>query len=215
LSGSFKKIDKTYQELKEERMRPSPESEGETKLKSAPELESEPEEEEVPEPEPEPEPEEEAAEPELKPEPEKEVISDPEPVIKEKELLELKLEPVPAMEPAIEPAAETVDAAITLTVSGLVSEYESDVQAAEAKFSNRVLRLTGIIERVEVKQNLSVNYLVLTADDKVIFQGVRCNFGMQYSSEIGRLNVGQTVTVQGRYDGSIINMSLRDCTLIN
>ncbi len=116
--------------------------------------------------------------------------------------------------PVMEPKTEAVTADMEITVSELLSEYEADGEAADEKFSNRVLRLTGVVDRVEVKENLGINYIILTAVDRNVLQGVRCNFSTQYGSEVSNLAVGQTVTVQGKYDGSIIDMNLRDCILI-
>ncbi|MFC1901104.1 hypothetical protein ACFLYN_05875 [Chloroflexota bacterium] len=244
MSGNYKKLDKTYQEIREERMPPPPvmeeEPEPEPELEPEPEPELEPEPEPEPEIEPEPEPAPEpkprakrktpakpkaaketkaAAKPKsttrkrvakkAEPEPESELEPGPEPEIESEP--ESKIEDSP--EPAV--AAESGEVDMVFTVSELISEYEADGQEAEVKLSNKILKLTGVIERIEVKALLNINYIILTTDAGNLMQGVRCNFGMQYSSEVSQLITGQAVTVQGKYDGSIINMSLRDCILVN
>ena len=75
--------------------------------------------------------------------------------------------------------------------------------------------LTGNIGRIEVKNNLDIAYLILTKEDGNMMQTVRCNFHPMYGEDLQKLMMGQKVTVQGRFDGSIIDLSLRDCTLVN
>ncbi len=190
LSGSYKKLPKTYRELQEERLHrlePEPEAEPE----SEPEIEPEPEAEAEPDPEPE------AA---LEPEPE--AALEPEP--------EAALEPEP--EPEVEP--EPTPAAIELTVGELLSAYEVDEVAAEARFMNQVLEVTGVVDRIEAKDTLGIYYITLTTVEKTLLQDVRCVFNREHGSELNLLTAGQTATVQGRYDGSIIDISMRDCVLV-
>jgi len=111
LSRSYKKIDKTYKELQEERSASrdyvGPEPEPKLELKTEPEPEPEPEPEEKPEPESEPEPEpEEKPEPAPEPEPEPEPEEKPEPAPEPEPEPEPEEKPEPAPEPEPEPEPE-------------------------------------------------------------------------------------------------------------
>ncbi len=117
-------------------------------------------------------------------------------------------EPAPALKPELEPAA------IEITVEELLSAYEAEGIAADAKFVNKILKVTGVVNRREVKDSLDIDYITLTNADKKLLQSVRCTFDKKYRPELNRLKTGQRVTVQGKYDGSMIDISLRDCVLV-
>ena len=179
LSGFYKKLAKTFKQLKGEAPHLQESSAVEETAEQAPEPKPEPI--QQPEPEPVPEPEQVA---ESKPEP----IQQPEP------------EPVPA-------AKET-------TVEELISAYEVDEAAADAEFVNKILKLTGVVTKIEVNDFIDVYYIVLSTAEKKLPQGVRCLFDKKYGPELSQLTKEHTVTVQGKYNGSIIAMRMRDCALV-
>jgi len=225
LSESYKKIPKTYRELKEEKLHKQKPLVREDISELAPELEPElvVELEPVAEPEPvlesEPEPVVELeSKPKPKPKPKRKSKPKPEPVpelkpkLKRKPKPKRKLEPEPV--PELEP--ELVLAAIEVTVEELLSAYEADGAAADAKFSDKTLQVTGVVDRIEVKDVLGIYYITLTSAEKtLLLQNVRCTFDKKYGPELNQLTPGQTVTVQGKYDGSIIDISMRDCVLVH
>lgn len=225
LFKSYKKISKTYKQLKGEKLleqeppvggEPEPIPESEAELVPEPEpklaLESEPELILEPEPVPKPKPKrvpKSKRKPVLKPEPE--LIPEPEPAPKPKP------KPVPKAKrkPVLEPEPEPMPAAIELTVKDLLSAYEADGEAADAKFANKILKVKGVVDRIEAKNILDIYYITLTSAEKKLLQNVRCMFDKKYGPELNQLTKGQTVTVQGKYDGSIINMRIIDCVLVH
>jgi len=240
LYGSFKKIDKTYRQLKEERLNKTvreekiiqepeiePEKEIETKqdlevikrIKLEPESEleieidviQEMEKETVQEDEPskavedknetEIEPEEEIKpESEMPEEPEAEEIQETEP---EAELIK---------EPEPEPEPENAD--MELTVTEILAAYDKDDVAADEKFVNKILRVTGTVSMIDIKAKLDTHYIRLTGSGGDPWQSVQCIFDKKHSSALGQLEKAQTVTAQGRYSGSIIAIRMVDCVLI-
>jgi hypothetical protein len=265
ISNSYKKIPKTYHQLKQESLHdskpapePEPELEPETEVtpeakeESAPE--PEPEVEPVPEPELEPEPETEATpeakeepapepepevepvpEPELEPEPETEATPEakeepapePEPEVEpvpEPELEpepeteatpEAKEEPAPEPEPEVEPVPEPeLEPAMELTVDELLSAYVTDEAAADAKLANKLLRVTGVVATIDVKEMLDNHYIRLTTAERNLLRSVRCVFDKTQAPVLQKLAIGQTVTVQGIYRGSIIEIRMLDCVLV-
>ena len=237
LSGSYKKISKTYRQLKEERLpspleveepEPVPVLEAELEPVSEPEAVSEPEPEPVLEIKP---------EAESTPESIPETATKPKPRIKRKPAAKRKSAPKskpeakskpaakaePAPEPESEPEAELepvsepepAPASIEVTVAELLYAYESDGEAADARFADKILRVTGVVDRIEVKDTLDINYITLTTTETNLLQNVRCTFDKKYGPELNQLAPGQMATVQGKYDGSIIDISLRDCVLVH
>lgn len=244
LSGSYKKIPKTYRELKEERQ-PQPlvveEAEPEPVPVAESELEpvSEAETETILETEPVVS--ETVAEPILEPEltvkpkpkarrkPAAKRKSAPRTTTKTKPAArrkratraestpEIKPEPLAEAEPESPPEAEPepAPAVIELTVDELFSAYETDGTAADARFANQILKVTGVVDRIEVKEALDIYYITLTGAEKtLLLQSVRCMFGKKDAPQLSQLIKGQTLTVRGRYDGSMINTRLVDCVLI-
>ncbi|MFC1992661.1 hypothetical protein ACFLV3_02470 [Chloroflexota bacterium] len=199
VSGIYKKISKTYKQVQEEKQ-PMPEPE------PSPEPTPEPDPVSTPPPEPEPTP---KAEPDTEPEPKlsPEVISELVPETTPE--LEPELEPESAPEPEPEPASAEME----LTVEELYLAYEEGEATADAKLANKILKVTGVVSRIEVKEMNDIYYILITSADQDMIQNVRCLFDKQYGSELNRLTIGETVTVQGRYDGSLLNIRMRDCTL--
>ncbi len=154
-----------------------------------------------PEPEPKPKPE---PEPESKPEPKPESKPEPKP--------ESKPEPKPEPEP--EPKPEPLPVAMEVTVDDLLSAYREQGEAADGRFADKILSLTGVVTRVEINDNLDVYYIILSSLEKKHWQSIRCVFEKKYQAELSRLAKEQTATVRGRYNGSIIDIRMRDCVLV-
>ena len=166
----------------------------------------------VPEPEPVPAPEPELdLEPEPVPEPELEPtpVAEPEP--------EPQPEPVPVTEPAPKPvpelAPEPTTGAIAVTVDELNSAFNTDKAAANAKLMNKILKVTGTVDKIFVKEHLDIQYIMLTSSGNRENWSVRCTFGREYGPHLTRLSPGQMETVQGKYAGYERNIILKDCAL--
>ncbi len=242
--GPFKKIDKTYRQLKEERrcecetapqVEPEPECEPEIELKQdlavikAIDLEvelvgetvGEEEPQEVlkaggePEPEIECEPEaEKSAEPEAEPEEVKAETCEETEEVKEPvcEVEEEKEEPEPEVE-LCKPEPEPPD--MELSVEEILAAYQEDDAAADEKFAGKVLRVTGVVAMIDIKERLDTHYIRLAAGEGDFMQDLQCMFDKKYAPALRELDKGQQATVQGRYNGSLIAMRIVDCVLID
>lgn len=136
---------------------------------------------------------------------------EPEPVF------ECKLEQVPELEPAtvMQPKPESVVTAIEVTVDELFSAYATDEELTDKRFGNKMLKVTGIVSRTRIADFLEYHYINLTNTENSLLEHLRCFFDKKHGPELSRLITGQEVTVQGRYDGSIVNICLRDCVLVS
>lgn len=148
----------------------------------------------------------------LEPEPESIFESEPEPV------LESQREPIPEPEREVEPMPESKLepelAAVELTVEELFSAYATDEVAADTKFANKLLRVTGVVAMIDVKDMLDTHYIRLARTERDLLQSVRCMFDKKHAPVLQQLVIGQTVTVQGIYNGSIIGIRMMDCVLV-
>lgn len=249
LTGHYKKIKKTFRELKEEResqqfseeVSPEPPSKASpapvVKPKPAPAAARAPEPVRKAEPEPPPEPpviqrpatnieaaaqatpSEPAPPPPTAAQPQvaAEKMIEPAPASQPQLMAETRIEPILATlpQPAPEVKPQPASPALEITVADLLSAYETEGPDANARFAGKVLKVTGAIDKINVKTALDVYQITLNNPGRsLLLQGVRCVFDRKYAGELNRLAPGQTVTVQGKYDGSIIDISLRDCFLV-
>lgn len=149
----------------------------------------------VPEPEPEP-----RIEPEIKPSVEPEEEPPPEP--------EKEAEPVAETEP--EPEAP----AIILTVDEIFKEYTEDESAADARFVNKLLQVTGMVTMIDVKDILDIHCIRISGAEGNNTQSVKCMFDKKHAPLLKELQKGQTVTVRGVFDGSLIAIRMVNCALV-
>ena len=249
LSKAYRKIPKTYKQLKEERLQKQTlSSGGETGALAEPEAEpavdTETETEVVMETEPvlvaDTEPESEAIaeiEPEgeaaTEAEVEAEAVAEPEPAPKPRarRVAKAKAKAKPAPKPKAKPKAkaepetlsepetaskpETTPAAIEITVEELLSAYATEGVATDAKFVNKILEVTGVVDRIEIKEDLDIQYINLTNAAQNLLQSIRCIFDKKHVPKLNSLTTGQAVTVQGTYDGSIMDIRMKDCVLVH
>lgn len=108
---------------------------------------------------------------------------------------------------------EPMPAAIEVTVKELASAYETDEETADARFGNKILKVTGLVKRIEVKDTLDIHYITLSEEGDLL-QSVRSMFDKGHEDELNRLTKGQMVTVQGKFDGSIVQLRMRHCVLV-
>ena len=133
-------------------------------------------------------------------------------------MLESQREPIPETEQEVEPIQnhkpEPGPVAMELTVDELLLAYTTDEIAADAKFVNKLLRVTGVVAMIDVKAMLDTHYIRLTGAQRNLLQSVQCMFDKKHAPILKQLEKGQTVTVQGEYNGSLIAIRMIDCSLV-
>jgi len=145
------------------------------------------------------------------PEPEPEQVVEPEP----EPVLEAEPEPTPEPEPVVEPETELTSGLIEVGIEGLYSAFTADRDASDARYKNRMLRVTGLLYRTVINENLDVAYIILTSAKKYGEWKVSCTFSKEHEKELRQLTTQQMVTVQGNYDGYRVNVQIRDCVLVH
>jgi hypothetical protein len=236
MSRSYKKIDSTFRELYGERMSvpfvlAEPEQKPEPALEpvseagriSAPETLPEPEREQAIEPEPAMEAETKAeeirkSEPEPELEPRVEPVSGPEPESRSETDQVIELGPASEAEPEAEqvrvPETEAEPGLTKLSVEDLYAALDGGVAAADARFRDKTLVLTGLVYRSIINENLDVAYVILTSTKKYGDWQVTCTFDKGHEGEIRRLRERDTITVKGKYDGYGATFLVRECTFV-
>lgn len=211
ISKSYKEIPKSYQELRVERQRKWEQTaREETEASLLPPIH-------VPEPETEVTSELEV-EPMLEPEAEVtlEAEAKPMPETEAEVTLEAEAKPMsePKAKPMPEPKAEPISTAVGMTTEELYSAYKANAVEADAKYKGKILTVTGTVHKIVTKDTFDIYYVMLTSAEKHEKWNVRCTFDKTHELELERLTAGQTVTVQGKYDGYRTNILMRDCALV-
>jgi len=233
--GPFKKIEKTYRQLKDEREDRTgtvQQAELEQKIELKQDLETikginleietgeEGEKEAEPEEaKPEAEEETEGEEGEGK-KPAQEVEAELEKLVELEEEPQKETKVTQEVEPEIElmqepePESEPEPPDMELSIGELLAAYDEDDIAADEKFVNKVLRVTGVVSMIDIKDILDRHYIRLTTGKEGFMQSLQCMFDKKHAPALRELEKGQTVTVQGRYNGSVIAMRIVDCVII-
>ncbi len=93
-----------------------------------------------------------------------------------------------------------------MTIEKLTAAYENDSTEYE-RYRNSVIKLTGLVNRIER------NYIVLTDKFKPA-KSVLCVFDKTRYPELKKIKTGQVITVQGEFEGSVLQVSMRHCSLV-
>jgi len=120
--------------------------------------------------------------------------------------------PAPVAVPSLEPKATT--GVVTATVEELNAAFNSDKAGANAKLLDKALKVAGTVDKVFVRDNLDIFYIILAGAGGPSTKQVRCTFNREHGAHLSRLTEGQKATVQGVYAGYERNIILKDCSLV-
>lgn len=98
---------------------------------------------------------------------------------------------------------------ISVTASQLVSEYKQNEIAADSKYKDKTLEVTGTVG--SIAESFGKQYVTLKSDDIII--SVQCFLKSSESEKAATLSQGQSVTLQGKNDGMSLNISLSNCVI--
>ena len=100
--------------------------------------------------------------------------------------------------------------AISISAQQLYSEYKENQIAADQKYDNQILEVSGTVNSIG-KDIVDSMYVALNTGD--IIGSVQC---MLEDSEIDKavnLVEGQSIVVQGKNSGMLMNVILRNCVI--
>lgn len=99
----------------------------------------------------------------------------------------------------------------TLEASLLYEEYESDEEAANAKYLDKVIQVTGPVAEILLNNDGEINLIVKEEGD---FSGVNCSFAKDEQDELASLEFGDKVTIKGFCTGMLMDVVLNRCVLV-
>jgi len=122
--------------------------------------------------------------------------------------------PTPTPTPTLVPVP-TPPPAYTLSAAQLYSEYEANEVAADQKYEGKILRVQGTV--AEIGKDVFFDtppYVTLgVVGGFDWYLGVVCFFNEE--NEVAQLSKGDTITVQGRYEGYLLGVSLEGCYIVS
>jgi hypothetical protein len=99
---------------------------------------------------------------------------------------------------------------IKISPKQLLADYTANEVAADNKYKGKTIEVTGPIESIS-KDMLDEVYVAIEAGDPI--RTVQCYLVPESAAKVATLAKGQTVTIQGRGDGLLMNVQLRDSVL--
>ena len=97
--------------------------------------------------------------------------------------------------------------AILFRADDLAKEYNKDEKAADAKYLNKVIEVTGMVSEVDNNQDGGIMAILQTTDPSV---GIQCT--MREKKVV--ITKGQEITIRGFCSGNgITGISLTDCII--
>ena len=108
-------------------------------------------------------------------------------------------------EPKTEPAIE-------VTAIALVAEFKENAVAAEQKYGEKRIRVTGVINSID-KDILDTPYVALSGDQYGI-NNVQCMFPKDRASDLVSFKKDSRATVEGIFSSNLMNVLLKDCTVV-
>jgi hypothetical protein len=96
-----------------------------------------------------------------------------------------------------------------ITATLLQKEFEDNETAASAKYTNKIIEVTGIIASIKPAENNVINITLKTGSD---FSSVICTFpAIANPSE---LMPGNKITLRGECSGFLMDVLLNNCAVI-
>ena len=100
--------------------------------------------------------------------------------------------------------------AFTMTADQLYAEYAANQVAADQKYKDQVVSVSGPI--TDIGKDISdTAYVVIGGTDSL--DGVQCFFSSGSESQVAAMSKGQSITVKGRVQGKVANIVLQDSVL--
>jgi hypothetical protein len=100
----------------------------------------------------------------------------------------------------------------TLNSTELYTAFESDETTATAKYTGKIVELSGNVAQVEFGSTDSTLSITLRPDDQ--FSGVICTFGGIKDLSQVQVNTGEQITVRGECSGMLMDVLLNNCVII-
>jgi hypothetical protein len=101
---------------------------------------------------------------------------------------------------------------IKITASELLSEYKANQVAADDKYKNKIIEVSGTINSIG-KDVLDTPYVTIGGSSD-IFTNIQCMFAKGDQSQLINLQKDTKITLRGNVSGYMMNVLLTNCSLV-
>lgn len=98
-----------------------------------------------------------------------------------------------------------------VTAEKLFSEYEANEIAADQKYKDKVVVVTGTVE--EIAKDLTGDIYVTLSTGEMSVGSIQCFFSDDHVNDAAKLSKGQTATIKGMCEGKMMNILVRGSSL--
>jgi len=105
---------------------------------------------------------------------------------------------------------------INVKAGELLTEYGTNAAAADGKYKGKQLRVTGKFGAAQKAPLMGYAVQVLPEDaGDVNLSGVECFMAESATADIGKMQPGQMITIQGTCDGQVLGqVKMSKCTVV-
>lgn len=107
---------------------------------------------------------------------------------------------------------QKTEVTIKVTSQQLINDYEKNEVAADQKYKDKMVEITGIVETIG-KDILDTPYVSLKAGSEYSITSVQCMFQKTEEGELAKLSKNQSVVLTGRLSGKTLNILVNDCKI--
>jgi hypothetical protein len=101
---------------------------------------------------------------------------------------------------------------IKITASELLSEYKANQVAADDKYKNKIIEVSGTINSIG-KDILDTPYVTIGGSSDV-FTNIQCMFAKDDQSQLINLQKDTKITLKGKVSGYMMNLLLNNCSIV-
>jgi len=100
----------------------------------------------------------------------------------------------------------------TVHAAELMREYEENEIAADLKYKGKIVLLDGAVKATgkDIKNTIYVVY-----DCGNMITGVQCFFSDKHAHQVAAVMSGQPIKIKGEVNGKLINVFVRECTIVD
>lgn len=100
----------------------------------------------------------------------------------------------------------------TVTAGEFVQEFISDDEKANNKYLKKVIEVTGIIAEINMSDKGTGSNCILRRNTDIT--GVICEFEPGLDIELKNYQIGDNITIKGKYSGFLMDVVLNTCEII-
>lgn len=104
--------------------------------------------------------------------------------------------------------------ALKVTAVQLAEAYKANEVAADAKYKGKALEISGLVGNIG-KDILDTPYITFQTEQYAIINQVQCMFAKNDEQILATLSKGQSVKVSGEVSGSMGNIIVKGCRIVN